>query len=344
MEVMHQLLNTLYVQTQGAYIHLDHDTLKVEVERVQRLQVPLHHLSGLAVFGNVILSPFLIHRFAEDGRNIVWFNQSGQFRARLAGPVSGNVLLRRAQHEAYGDVCRRTALARRFVAGKIRNARHVLLRGMRDNPELACRLEPAARELETALKEANRSEDLDEMRGIEGRAAAVYFSVLSSLILVDDPVLRFEVRTRRPPRDPVNALLSFAYALLVNDCVSACEGVGLDPQIGYLHALRPGRPALALDLMEEFRAVLADRLVLTLLNRRQITTKDFIERPGGAVHLTDQARRTFLETYQKRKQEEVTHPLLGQRVPVGLLSHIQARLLARHLRGDAAEYPPFVAR
>lgn len=344
MEVMHQLLNTLYIQAQGAYIHLDHDTLKVEVERVQRLQVPLHHLGGLAVFGNVLLSPFLIHRFAEDGRNIVWFDQNGQFRARLAGPVSGNVLLRRAQHEAYGDACRRKALARRFVAGKIRNARHVLLRGMRDNPELACRLEPVARELETALKEVNRSEDLDELRGIEGRAAAVYFSVLSSLILVDVPTLRFEVRTKRPPRDPVNALLSFAYALLVNDCVSACEGVGLDPQIGYLHALRPGRPALALDLMEEFRAFLADRLVLTLLNRRQITEKDFLERPGGAIHLTDRARRTFLEAYQKRKQEELTHPLLGQRVPVGLLPHIQARLLARHLRQDAAEYAPFVAR
>ncbi|WXJ88924.1 CRISPR-associated endonuclease Cas1 [Moorella thermoacetica] len=344
MEVMHQLLNTLYIQAQGAYIHLDHDTLKVEVERVERLQVPLHHLGGLAVFGNVLLSPFLIHRFAEDGRNIVWFDQNGQFRARLAGPVSGNVLLRRAQHEAYRDACHRLALAGRFVAGKIRNARHVLLRGMRDNPKLACQLEPAARELEAALKEVNRPKDLDVIRGIEGRAAAVYFSVLSSLILVDDPALRFDVRTKRPPRDPVNALLSFAYSLLVNDCISACEGVGLDPQIGYLHALRPGRPALALDLMEEFRAFLADRLVLTLLNRRQITEKDFLKRPGGAVHLTDQARRTFLEAYQKRKQEELIHPLLGQRIPVGLLPHIQARLLARHLRQDAAEYAPFVAR
>ncbi|MGB9662318.1 MAG: type I-C CRISPR-associated endonuclease Cas1c [Moorellaceae bacterium] len=341
---MYQLLNTLYVQTQGAYLHLDHDTLKVEVDRVLRLQLPLHHLGGLVVFGNVLLSPFLIHRFAEDGRSIVWFDQNGQFRARLAGPVSGNVLLRRAQHEAYGDACRRTALARRFVAGKIRNARHVLLRGMRDNPELACQLEPAARELETALRDVTRSEDLDEIRGIEGRAAAVYFSALSSLILVEDPSLQFEVRTKRPPRDPVNALLSFAYTLLVNECISACEGVGLDPQIGYLHALRPGRPALALDLMEEFRSFLADRLVLTVLNRRQITEKDFLERPGGAVHLTDRARQTFLEAYQKRKQEELTHPLLEQRVPVGLLPHIQARLLARHLRGDAAEYAPFVAR
>ncbi|MGI9953344.1 type I-C CRISPR-associated endonuclease Cas1c [Moorellaceae bacterium AZ2] len=342
--MIYQLLNTLYVQTQGAYLHLDHDTLKVEIDRVPRLQLPLHHLGGLVIFGNVFLSPFLIHRFAEDGRSIVWFDQHGQFQARLAGPVSGNVLLRRAQHEAYRDGEWRTALARRFVAGKIRNARHVVLRGIRDNPDLADQLEPSAQELETALREVNKSGDLDEIRGIEGRAAVVYFSALSALILVQEPSLRFEVRTKRPPRDPVNALLSFAYTLLVNECISACESVGLDPQIGYLHALRPGRPALALDLMEEFRPFFADRLVLTLLNRRQITPKDFVERPGGAVYLTEQARQVFLEAYQKRKQEELTHPLLGQRVPVGLLPHIQARLLARHLRGDAAEYAPFVAR
>lgn len=341
---MHQLLNTLYVQAQGAYVHMDHDTLKVEVDRVARLQVPLHHLSGLAVFGNVLLSPFLIHRFAADGRSIVWFDHNGRFEARLSGPVSGNVLLRRAQHEAMGETERHLNLARRFVAGKIKNGRHVILRGLRENPLASSPLEEGARALELALKDLDRAGDLDVIRGIEGRAAVFYFSALGSLIRVDDAVLRFETRSRRPPRDPVNALLSFAYALLVNDCISACEGVGLDPQVGYLHALRPGRPALALDLMEEFRAVLADRLVLALLNRRQITARDFVERPGGAVHLADQGRRTFLEAYQKRKQEEVTHPLLGQRVPIGLIPHIQARLLARHLRGDAAEYPPFAAR
>ncbi|MCR4420301.1 MAG: type I-C CRISPR-associated endonuclease Cas1c [Clostridia bacterium] len=339
-----QLLNTLYVQTQSAYVHLDHDTLVVEVDKTVRLQVPLHHLGGLAVFGNVLISPFLIHRFAEDGRSIVWFDQNGRFRARLVGPVSGNVLLRRAQHEAYEDPDRRAFLARRFVTGKIRNARHVLLRAMRDYPDVGSRVEAAARELENCLKEANRATDLEEIRGVEGRAAAVYFSVLDCLILNKDAAIRFEVRTKHPPRDPVNSLLSFAYTLLAHDCASACEGVGLDPQVGYLHALRPGRPALALDLMEEFRAFLADRLVLTILNRRQISEKDFIERPGGAVLLTDQARRTFLEAYQRRKQEEITHPLLRQQVPVGLLPHIQARLLARYLRQDAAEYAPFVAR
>lgn len=342
--MMHQLLNTLYVQTQGAYVHMDHDTLKVEVERVVRLQVPLHHLSGLAVFGNVLLSPFLIHRSAEDGRSIVWFDINGRFQARLSGPVTGNVLLRRAQHETMGDIQRQINLARRFVAGKIKNARHVVLRGLRESPVASPQLEQGARALELALKDLDRVGNIDEIRGIEGRAAVFYFSALGSLIRTDEDGFRFETRSRRPPRDPINALLSFAYALLANDCISACEGVGLDPQVGYLHVLRPGRPALALDLMEEFRAIVADRLVLTLLNRRQITLRDFVERPGGAVHLSDQGRRTFLETYQKRKQEEVTHPLLQQRVPIGLVPHIQARLLARHLRGDAAEYPPFVAR
>lgn len=342
--MIHQLFNTLYVQTQGAYVHLDHDTVKVEVERSVLLQIPLHHLSGIVVFGNVFISPFLIHRFSVDGRTIVWFDQNGGFRGRLSGPVSGNVLLRRAQHEALGDPRRNLHLARRFVAGKIKNARHVVLRGLRESCGESPPLVEGLRALDQALKDVERAEDLDAVRGIEGRAAVSYFSALGALIRVEDKRLQFETRSRRPPRDRVNALLSFAYALLANDCVAACEGVGLDPQVGYLHALRPGRPALALDVMEEFRAILADRLVLTLLNRRQITSDDFVERPGGAVHLTDQGRRTFLEAYQKRKQEEVTHPLLQQRVPIGLLPHVQTRLLARHLRGDAAEYPPYVAR
>lgn len=342
--MIHELLNTLYVQTQGVYVHLDHDTLEVAADGVVRLQVPLHHLSGLVVFGNVLVSPFVIHRFSAEGRSLVWFNQHGQFQARLSGPVSGNVLLRCAQHETQKEPAKVLHLARRFVAGKIRNARAVLLRGRRDATQPAPSLAKGARDLEQALSEVERAGDLDHVRGIEGRAALTYFAAFGELIGQKSLAQGFTGRSRRPPRDPVNALLSFAYALLAQDCLAACEGVGLDPQVGYLHALRPGRPALALDLMEEFRAIWADRLVLTLLNRRQITGADFVERPGGAIHLSDHGRRVFLEAYQRRKQEEIMHPVVKTRTPIGLLPHVQARLLARYLRGDVGEYPPFVVR
>lgn len=341
---MHQLLNTLYVQTQGAYLRLDHDTLRAEAEGKELIQVPLHHLGGIAVFGNVLLSPFLIHRCAEDQRTITWYGTNGRFRGRLHGPTTGNVLLRRAQHDAHARPDHALALAKRFVGGKIRNGRHVLQRGLRDGVPSS-----AAGDTETALAtlaelavQADAARTLDELRGIEGNAAAAYFAAFPQLLRV--PEISFEGRNRRPPRDPANALLSFAYTLLANECASACEGVGLDPQVGFLHALRPGRAALALDLMEELRHPLADRAVLTLLNRRQITRDHFEDRPGGAVLLNDEGRREFLRHWQTRKQEEIQHPILSARVPLGLLPHVQARLLARHLRGDTETYAPFLAR
>lgn len=340
----HTLLNTLYVQTQGAYLHLYQDTVRVEVEGRVRLQVPVHHLGGVVVFGNVLLSPFLIQRFAEEGRSVAWFSPSGRFVGRLHGPTSGNVLLRRAQHEALTDPVRTLDIARRIVAGKIKNSRQVLLRGMRDLGDPIPAIEDTVNQLQGLLGEVNRTPTLDAVRGVEGRAAHLYFTALGHLIRDDGEAFVWTGRTRRPPRDPVNALLSFAYALLVGDCVAACEGVGLDPQVGYLHTLRPGRPALALDLAEEFRSAIADRLVLSLINRRQVQKGDFEVRPGGAVVLTEGARRVFLEAYQRRKQEEVTHPVLQQRVPVGLLPHVQARLLARFLRGDAPDYVPYAIR
>lgn len=343
-DLITQLLNTLYVQTQGAYLHLHQETLRVEIDGNVRLQIPLHHLGGLAVFGNVLLSPFLIQRFAEDGRSITWFTQSGRFVARLQGPTSGNVLLRRAQHEVLSDLRRTVQLARQIVAGKIKNSRQVLLRGLREHREAVKEIQEAVRQLQRSLQELEKAESLDVIRGVEGQAASVYFAALGYLIRGKDDAFTWNGRNRRPPRDPINALLSFAYALLVSECIAACEGVGLDPQIGYLHALRPGRPALALDLAEEFRSVWADRLVLALINRRQIQSDDFEVRPGGAVILKDKARRTFLEAYQRRKQEEVTHPVLQQRVPVGLLPHVQARLLARFLRGDVSDYVPYSIR
>lgn len=340
--MIRQLLNTLFVQTQGAYLHLDHDTLRVEADGTTLLRVPLHHLGGLAVFGNVLLSPFLLHRCAEDQRQVVWFSRYGRFHARLHGPVSGNVLLRRAQHEAFEDPVHTLALGKAFVAGKVRNTRQVLLRAGREAERTPPLLRRALSTMDWALEALDETATLDAVRGIEGQAAADYFRAFPRLIRNTD--FEFEGRTKRPPRDPVNAVLSFVYTLVRSDCEAALEGVGLDPQMGFLHVLRPGRPALALDLMEEFRAWWADRLVLTLVNRRQLKPSDFDVVPGGAVYLNENGRREVLTAYQKRKQDELRHPLFIEPVPVGLLPYVQARLFARHLRGDLDCYAAFIPR
>ena len=336
------LLNTLYVQAQGAYLRLDHETLKVELERETRLQVPLHHLGGVAVFGNVLVSPFLVHKLSEEGKDLVYFTENGRFRARMISATSGNVLLRKAQHEALEAAAARLELARSFVLGKIRNARHVLLRARREDAERPGILDDAISELSRLLSDAENAQDVDVLRGAEGMAAACYFRNFGSLIGVSG--FTFDGRNRRPPRDPTNALLSFIYALLMNDAASALEGAGLDPQVGYLHALRPGRMALALDLMEEFRPWFADRLVLTLINRKQLVQDDFEFKPGGSVHLAESGRKKVLVAYQQRKQDELAHPLYKQKVPVGLLWHVQARLLARVLRGDLERYVAYSPR
>jgi CRISPR-associated protein Cas1 len=342
---MIQLLNTLYVMTQGAYLRLDHDTVRVEVDGETRLRVPLLHLGGLMCMGDVRLSPFLIHRCAEDGRSVVLFSRGGQFRARVEGPTSGNVLLRRAQHEALSDPARAVAMARAVVAGKLQTSRQTLLRGAREArpAEDGAALRGAAEALALLLPSLRDQTDLDRVRGVEGEAARTYFDHFGRMI-ADRETFAFRHRSRRPPLDRINALLSFIYALVRSDCVAALEGVGLDPQVGYLHALRSGRPALALDLMEELRPWLADRLALTLVNRRQVTAEHFETFPGGAVLLTEEGRRTVVTAYQARKQEEQHHRVLDRTVPVGLIAHIQARLLARHLRGDMAEYLPHVPR
>lgn len=344
--MIRQLLNTLFVQAQGSYLRLDHETLKLEVERELKLQAPLHHLSGMVLFGNVLVSPFLLHRFAADGRSIVWLGTTGKFKGRLAGPTSGNVLLRRAQYEALNDPGRSSDIARSIVAGKVRNTRGIVQRSAREAEDAEDKtvLEETARELGSVLKALSRSYGLPEIRGLEGQAGRVYFDTLSRMVRSDRGEYVFNGRNRRPPRDRMNALLSFVYALVLSDCVSACEGVGLDPQFGYLHALRSGRPSLALDLMEELRPILADRLALSLVNRRQLRPKDFDERAGGAVNLNETGRKTVIVAYQKRKQEEVGHPILDQQVPLGLVPHVQARLLARHLRGDAEIYAPYTPR
>jgi CRISPR-associated protein Cas1 len=343
---MHQLLNTLYVQTERSYLHLDHDTLRVEVERETRLQAPLLQLSAIVCFGDVLLSPALLHRCAEDGRAVVWLDRNGRFKGRLEGPASGNVLLRRAQHLALSDPRRRLEISRNLVAGKIRNGRHVLQRGAREALDLdeAAALRESGERLRGIVERLPLRDDLDLLRGDEGEAARDYFGAFGWLIRADREAFGFVLRSRRPPRDRINALLSFLYTLLRTDCLAALEGVGLDPQVGFFHALRPGRPALALDLMEELRPAIADRLALTLVNRGQLQRDDFESHPGGAVYLSDSGRRTVIVAYQKRKQEEIDHRVLERKTPVGLLPHLQARLLARHLRNDIAHYPPFLMR
>lgn len=343
---MKTLLNTLYVTTPDAYLRLEGETLCVMVEKEKRLQVPLHHLGGIVCFGHAMLSPGLLGRCAEDGRGVVWLQRNGRFAARLEGPVSGNVLLRQAQHRAADDTETALDLARGFIAGKLRNSRHVLMRGARDSKDAEDRtaLADSARRIGRILRKLPDAADMDQLRGHEGDAARLYFSVFALLI---KPRLRhdigFDGRNRRPPRDPMNALISFLYALLLNDCRSALESVGLDPQLGYLHTARPGRQSLALDLMEEFRPIIADRLALTLINRGQLDLDDFDQRQGS-VALCDDARKTLITAYQERKQDELKHPLLEDTVPIGLLPHIQARLLGRVLRGDAEGYLPYLHR
>ena len=343
---MHQLLNTLYVQTPRSYLHLDHETLKVKLESEVRLQGPLLHLGAVFCFGDVTVSTALLHRCAADGRSVVFLDFAGRFQARVEGPTSGNVLLRRAQHEALTDPSRTLGVCRAVVAGKVQNSRQVLLRGAREavSPEDAEVLGDVARHLADILPRVAMAPDADIVRGLEGDVARRYFEVFSIMVREGRDVFAMNGRTRRPPLDRMNALLSFMYTLVTADCVAAVEGVGLDPQVGYLHTLRPGRPSLALDLVEEFRSFLADRLALTLINRRQLTAGDFEERPGGAVSLTEKGRRTVLTAYQERKKEELTHPVLGEKTPFGLLPHVQARLLARHLRGDLEAYPAFLYR
>lgn len=341
-----QMLNTLYVTSADSYLRLDNDTLRVLVGEETRLRVPLHHLQAVVCFGHVGISAPLIHRLADDGIALVLLDGNGRFKARLEGAVSGNVLLRRAQNAACGDADATLGIARSVVAGKLRNQRHVLLRGAREAKATheAEALSRAALDLAASLRAVPRTATLDALRGVEGEAARTYFEALNLLVRGDlRGVFAMNGRSRRPPRDRMNALLSFFYSMLMNDCRSACEAAGLDPQIGFLHALRPGRAALALDLMEEFRPFV-DRLALTLVNRGQLGPRDFVEREGGAVLLEGDARKEVVVAYQERKQEELSHPLLAESVPLGVLPLVQGRLLARCVRGEVPAYIPYAMR
>lgn len=338
--------NTLYVLSQKSYIHRENLTLQVQVEKVTKLAVPVHHLDSVAVFGNVLVSPGAMELCAERGVAVTFLSQTGRLFARVDAPQSGNVLLRREQFRKADREDEKVRLARFFVAGKLQNSRGLLLRGAREAAAADDRseLEGAAAAIAACLARLEPARTLDEVRGHEGEAARRYFSVFSRLMKRQREAFQIHDRNRRPPLDPTNALLSFGYALLLHDCVSALTAAGLDPSVGFLHADRPGRPALALDLMEEFRPLLADRLAVTLINRQEVRPDGFLRRDGGAVEMDDATRRAVVSAYQARKQEEVTHPFLEQKATMGLMPHLQSKLLARHLRGDIAAYPACVLR
>ena len=341
-----QLLNTLYITTPETYLRLDNDPLRVELASETRLRVPLHHLTAVVCFGHINLSAPLMHRLADEGIALVLLNDNGRFKARLEGAVSGNVLLRQAQFQRAADSVFSLDMARACVAGKIKNTRQVLQRGAREakSEDEAKSLTRLAEDLAASLRALPEVTNLDSLRGVEGEAARQYFSGLNLLLRPDQREAFFmDGRSRRPPRDRFNALLSFLYAMWMNDCRSALEAAGLDPQVGFLHALRPGRAALALDLMEEFRPW-ADRLALTLINRGQLSADDFAMRDGGGVSLEPDARKAVVVAYQERKQDEINHGLLAQTVPLGLVPLVQARLLARALRDEGAPYVPFVVK
>jgi len=340
---MKRLLNTLYITTQKSYLARDGETVVVRVERETKLRVPIHNLGAIVCFGRVSCSPPLMELCSQRGVLISFLSERGRFFARVTGAVNGNVLLRREQYRRGDDNAFCASLARDIVIAKIANCRTVLLRAARERNESPSKrsLESAARRLAGDLDAIPENAPLDTVRGCEGDAARTYFGAFDELIAAQKEAFFFHHRSRRPPLDNMNALLSFLYTLLTQDVTAALETVGLDPAVGYLHRDRPGRPGLALDLMEEFRAYLADRLALSLVNRKQVQGDGFTITESGAVHMDDDTRRTVLVAYQERKKKEIQHPFLNEKVPVGLLPHCQALLLARYLRGDLDAYPPF---
>jgi CRISPR-associated protein Cas1 len=337
-------LNTLYVVSQGAYLAKESETVVVRVEHETKLQIPILGIGSIVCFGQVSCSPSLMHFCSERGVSISFLSEYGRFLAKVVGPMHGNVLLRREQYRRADDEAATKAIAVPIIAAKVINGRTSILRALRDRPDSdgAEELKRSAGVLSALVAQLPACPSLDSARGIEGASAREYFSALDSMIVQQKDDFFFHERSRRPPLDRFNALLSFVYTLVTHDVVSALECVGLDPAVGFLHRDRPGRPSLALDLMEELRTWLADRFVLSLVNLKQITKDDFVIAENGAIVLQDDGRKRLLTAYQKRKQEELLHPFLEEKLTIGLIPHIQAQLLARHLRGDLDGYPPFL--
>jgi len=340
---LRKLLNVLYVTTPDAYLARDNDNVAVRVGDEVRVRVPIHNLEGIVAFGHCGASPALMALCAEAGVALTFLSENGRFMARVSGGVSGNVLLRRRQYRWADSEEESRRIAASFIIGKIANSRTVLLRAVRDH-EAVIRSEAvrdATAELAERLRWVETSQSLEDLRGVEGDAARAYFGVFDHLILTSKDDFYLRDRNRRPPRDNMNAVLSFLYALLTHDVQAALETVGLDPQVGFLHRDRPGRPSLALDLMEELRPVLADRLALSLVNRKQVTPGGFVRTESGGILMDDETRKAVIAAWQTRKREEVVHPYLNEKIEIGLIPYAQAVLLARHLRGDLDGYPPF---
>jgi CRISPR-associated protein Cas1 len=341
---VYELNNTVYVTTQNTHLRLSNENLVVEPPDQPMRHVPLHHLTAIVLLGNIQVSTPLIAHCAQHGIDIVWCDMYGRFRARLEGLQSGSVWLRKAQHDALNDPDRALSFARQFVAGKIANQMRVFQRHMRDYADAAQRLQPAVASLEAYHAQAHQAPTMDALRGVEGSASRVYFGHFDLLIRNQREAFRFQGRTRRPPTDRTNALLSFFYTLHAQEHVSALHAVGLDPDVGLMHVLRAGRPALALDLMEEMRPAFTDRFVLRLINTRQIQPDHFDFMPNNGVYLNQAGKRIALQAYQERKREQVSHPDAAEPVPWGVVPHLQARRLARALRDPEATYEPFHIR
>lgn len=341
--ILSEPLNTLFVTLPGAYLAKDHENLVVKVEQEERVRVPLHHVGSVVLFGGTLASIGALGALAERGIQVSFLTEGGRFLGRVEGRWQGGSLLRKAQYSAASSPEKSLAIARGVVLGKLSNQRQMVLRSARDADDAAAAaLRKSAAGLSRALSGAQKASELDILRGSEGQGASVYFEAFPSMLRGRNVGVTFEKRQRRPPKDPVNALLSFLYAVLLNDVCSALLATGLDPAVGFLHQERPGRPSLGLDLMEEFRAPFADRAVLALLNRDQIGDDDFERDGSGAVRLKAEARKTVLVHWQERRKEVIEHPLTEEKVALGVLPHVQARILARVLRGDASEYAPYI--
>ena len=343
---MKRMLNVLYVVNPEAYLSRDGENIVVSVETEEKLRVPAHNLESIIYFGHRGASYALLGMCAEKGICFTFLNDYGKFLARVEGPVSGNVLLRKQQYKYSDDKKMSAKIASFFIIGKIANAKTVLSRALRDHPENINKekLPKAIDGLKAMLFKVQNSDNLDEIRGFEGMAANIYFENFNDMITCQKESFYMNGRSRRPPLDNLNALLSFIYTLLVHDSRSALESVGLDPAVGFLHRDRPGRPSLALDLMEELRPYIADRLVATLINRQQVTGDGFTQREGCGIFMKETTRKDILSAWQKRKAEEIIHPFLNEKIEVGLIPYVQALLLARFIRGDIESYPPFFCK